>query len=120
MHRSRLATQIGSKLTGVLYVLYEPSIGLHPWDTEMLINTLKDLRDFGNTVIVVEHDPETIISADWVIDMGPGAGKVYIAEKELQLSELHRINFFDYKVEDIREKGKHIYVILRSEGRYEV
>jgi len=75
MQRIRLATQIGSKLTGVLYVLDEPSIGLHPRDTEKLINTLKDLRDIGNTVIVVEHDPETIISADWVIDMGPGAGK---------------------------------------------
>ena len=75
MQRIRLATQIGSKLTGVLYVLDEPSIGLHPRDTEKLIKTLKDLRDLGNTVIVVEHDPETILSADWVIDMGPGAGK---------------------------------------------
>ncbi|MCS6997900.1 MAG: excinuclease ABC subunit UvrA [Aquificaceae bacterium] len=75
MQRIRLATQIGSKLTGVLYVLDEPSIGLHPKDTEKLINTLKDLRDLGNTVIVVEHDPDTILSADWVIDMGPGAGK---------------------------------------------
>ncbi|RMH05341.1 MAG: excinuclease ABC subunit UvrA [Aquificota bacterium] len=74
MQRIRLATQIGSKLTGVLYVLDEPSIGLHPRDTEKLIKTLKDLRDLGNTVIVVEHDPETIKSADWIIDMGPGAG----------------------------------------------
>ncbi|MCS7171006.1 MAG: excinuclease ABC subunit UvrA, partial [Aquificaceae bacterium] len=76
MQRIRLATQIGSKLTGVLYVLDEPSIGLHPRDTDKLINTLKDLRDLGNTVIVVEHDPDTILSADWVIDMGPGAGKM--------------------------------------------
>ncbi|WP_448587313.1 excinuclease ABC subunit UvrA [Thermocrinis sp.] len=75
MQRIRLATQIGSKLTGVLYVLDEPSIGLHPRDTHKLIETLKDLRDLGNTVIVVEHDPETIISADWIIDLGPGAGK---------------------------------------------
>ncbi len=75
MQRIRLATQIGSKLTGVLYVLDEPSIGLHPRDTDKLIKTLKDLRDLGNTVIVVEHDPETILSADWVVDMGPGAGK---------------------------------------------
>ena len=75
MQRIRLATQLGSKLTGGLYVLDEPSIGVHPRDTEKLINTLKDLRDIGNTVIVVEHDPVTIISADWVIDMGPGAGK---------------------------------------------
>jgi excinuclease ABC subunit A len=75
MQRIRLATQIGSKLTGVLYVLDEPSIGLHPRDTQKLIGTLKHLRDLGNTVIVVEHDPETILSADWIIDMGPGAGK---------------------------------------------
>jgi excinuclease ABC subunit A len=75
MQRIRLATQIGSKLTGVLYVLDEPSIGLHPRDTDKLIRTLQALRDLGNTVIVVEHDPETIISADWIVDMGPGAGK---------------------------------------------
>ncbi|MEN3028813.1 MAG: excinuclease ABC subunit UvrA [Aquificaceae bacterium] len=75
MQRIRLATQIGSKLTGVLYVLDEPSIGLHPRDTDKLINTLKDLRNLGNTVIVVEHDPETILNADWIVDMGPGAGK---------------------------------------------
>ncbi|QWK18984.1 MAG: excinuclease ABC subunit UvrA [Hydrogenobacter thermophilus] len=76
MQRIRLATQIGSKLTGVLYVLDEPSIGLHPRDTHKLIKTLKNLRDLGNSVIVVEHDPETIMAADWVIDMGPGAGKM--------------------------------------------
>ena len=75
MQRIRLATQIGSKLTGVLYVLDEPSIGLHPRDTHRLIETLKELRDLGNTVIVVEHDPETIKSADHIIDLGPGAGK---------------------------------------------
>lgn len=75
MQRIRLATQIGSKLSGVLYVLDEPSIGLHPRDTQRLINTLRELRDLGNTVIVVEHDPETILSADWIIDMGPGAGE---------------------------------------------
>ena len=75
MQRIRLATQVGSKLTGVLYVLDEPSIGLHPRDTHRLIKTLKELRDLGNTVIVVEHDPETIESADWVIDLGPGSGK---------------------------------------------
>jgi len=75
MQRIRLATQLGSKLSGVLYVLDEPSIGLHPRDTERLVNTLKSLRDLGNTVVVVEHDPETIESADWVIELGPGAGK---------------------------------------------
>lgn len=73
--RIRLATQLGSRLTGVLYVLDEPSIGLHPRDQEKLIKTLKELRDLGNTVIVVEHDPQTILEADWVIDIGPGAGK---------------------------------------------
>ncbi len=72
--RVRLATQIGSGLTGVLYVLDEPSIGLHPRDTQRLIDTLKRLRDQGNTVIVVEHDENTIRQADWVIDLGPGAG----------------------------------------------
>jgi len=72
--RIRLATQIGSKLSGVLYVLDEPSIGLHPRDTEKLINTLKSLRDLDNTVIVVEHDPETIEEADYIIDIGPGSG----------------------------------------------
>ena len=73
--RIRLATQIGSSLTGVLYILDEPSIGLHQRDNKMLIQTLKKLRDLGNTVIVVEHDEETISSADHVIDIGPGAGK---------------------------------------------
>ena len=72
--RIRLATQLGSRLTGVLYVLDEPSIGLHQRDNQRLISTLKGLRDLGNTVIVVEHDVETIESADYVIDMGPGAG----------------------------------------------
>jgi excinuclease ABC subunit A len=73
--RIRLATQIGSKLSGVLYILDEPSIGLHPRDTIKLLHTLKMLRDLGNTVIVVEHDPETIRQADYVVDMGPGAGR---------------------------------------------
>ncbi len=73
--RVRLATQIGSKLSGVLYILDEPSVGLHARDQKRLIETLKKLRDLGNTVLVVEHDPQTILSADWVIDIGPGAGK---------------------------------------------
>ncbi|MEJ5172654.1 MAG: excinuclease ABC subunit UvrA [Hydrogenothermaceae bacterium] len=72
--RIRLATQIGSKLTGVLYILDEPSIGLHPRDTQKLISTLKELRDLGNTVIVVEHDLETIEEADYIVDIGPGSG----------------------------------------------
>ena len=73
--RIRLATQIGSQLMGVLYVLDEPSIGLHPRDNNRLLNTLKSLRDIGNSILVVEHDQETIESADYVIDIGPGAGK---------------------------------------------
>ena len=72
--RIRLATQIGSGLTGVLYVLDEPSIGLHQRDNRRLIDTLLKLRDLGNTLIVVEHDEETIEAADWVVDIGPGAG----------------------------------------------
>ena len=72
--RIRLASQIGSELTGVLYILDEPSIGLHQRDNQKLLNTLAHLRDIGNTLIVVEHDQETIESADWVVDIGPGAG----------------------------------------------
>ena len=73
--RIRLATQIGSRLRGVLYVLDEPSIGLHARDNGRLLNTLETLRDLGNTVLVVEHDEETIRRADYVVDLGPGAGK---------------------------------------------
>ena len=73
--RIRLATQIGSGLTGVLYVLDEPSIGLHQRDNERLLTTLEHLRDLGNTVVVVEHDLETILRADYVLDLGPGAGE---------------------------------------------
>jgi excinuclease ABC subunit A len=72
--RIRLATQIGSELRGVLYILDEPSIGLHQRDNQKLINTLKHLRELGNTVIVVEHDEETMMSADYIVDLGPGAG----------------------------------------------
>ncbi len=73
--RIRLASQIGSGLEGVLYVLDEPSIGLHQRDNRRLIETLQNLRDLGNTVLVVEHDEETILEADWVVDIGPGAGE---------------------------------------------
>lgn len=72
--RIRLATQIGSRLTGVLYVLDEPSIGLHPRDCKKLLDTIASIRDAGNTVIIVEHDEETIRNADYIIDMGPGGG----------------------------------------------
>ena len=73
--RIRLATQVGSQLTGVLYVLDEPSIGLHQRDNKRLIRTLTGLRDIGNTVLVVEHDEDTMRSSDWLIDLGPGAGE---------------------------------------------
>ena len=73
--RIRIASQIGSGLTGVLYVLDEPSIGLHERDTSKLIKTLKNLRNKGNSIIVVEHDIETILEADWIVDIGPGAWK---------------------------------------------
>ena len=73
--RIRLATQIGSKLVNVLYILDEPSIGLHQRDNHKLINSLKELRDEGNSVMVVEHDLETMLSADWIVDVGPGAGE---------------------------------------------
>ncbi|MEQ8176575.1 MAG: excinuclease ABC subunit UvrA [Syntrophomonadaceae bacterium] len=85
--RIRLATQVGSSLVGVLYVLDEPSIGLHPRDNSRLLSTLKRLRDLGNTVIVVEHDEETIKSADYIIDIGPRAGRhggQVVAEGTLQ------------------------------------
>lgn len=72
--RIRLATQIGAQLTGVLYVLDEPSIGLHQRDNDKLINTLKTMRDLGTTLLVVEHDEDTMLEADWLIDIGPGAG----------------------------------------------
>lgn len=75
LQRIRLATQIGSKLTGVLYVLDEPSIGLHQRDNEKLINSLKEMRDLGNTLIVVEHDTDTMLAADYLVDVGPKAGE---------------------------------------------
>ncbi len=72
--RIRLATQIGSRLSGVLYVMDEPSIGLHQRDNAKLINTMKSMRDLGNSLIVVEHDEETMMASDWIVDIGPGAG----------------------------------------------
>ena len=73
--RIRLASQLGAQLTGVIYVLDEPTIGLHPRDTERLLGTLMRMRDLGNTLIVVEHDPDTVIQADHVVDIGPAAGR---------------------------------------------
>src|SRR5439155_22775982 len=74
--RIRLASQMGSELTGVIYILDEPSIGLHQRDNGKLLATLKRLRDLGNSVIVVEHDEETMEEADWLVDFGPGAGEL--------------------------------------------
>ena len=73
--RIQLATSLGSRLVGTLYVLDEPSIGLHSRDTDRLINILHDLRDLGNTILVVEHDPEIMRTADRILDLGPGAGE---------------------------------------------
>lgn len=73
--RIRLATQIGSQLSGVMYILDEPSIGLHQRDNARLIESLQTMRDLGNTLIVVEHDEETMLAADYLIDIGPGAGE---------------------------------------------
>ena len=74
-HRVRLATQIGARMQGLVYVLDEPSVGLHQSDNARLIQTLVSIRDSGNTVVVVEHDEETIRAADWVLDLGEGAGE---------------------------------------------
>ncbi len=73
--RIRLATQIGSGLVGVAYILDEPSIGLHQRDNDKLLATLKHLRDLGNSLIVVEHDEDTMLAADYIVDIGPGAGE---------------------------------------------
>ncbi len=91
--RIRLATQIGSALAGVLYILDEPSIGLHQRDNDRLLATLKSLRDMGNTVIVVEHDEDTIRQSDWIVDMGPGAGVhggFVVAEGDVESISAHK------------------------------
>ena len=123
--RIRLATQIGSRLMGVLYILDEPSIGLHQRDNARLIGTLKELRDAGNTVIVIEHDRDTILSADHVIDLGPGAGEKggeVVAEgtpeeiqksgKSLTGSYLRRERSFELKDGGGRGSGKSL--VLRG------
>jgi len=112
--RIRLATQIGSKLSGVLYILDEPSVGLHARDQHRLIDTLIRLKELGNTVIVVEHDSQTIMAADWIVDIGPGAGKhggrVVFEGTPIQLLKSHTLTG-DYlsgrkKVEIKKEKNK--------------
>lgn len=122
--RIRLATQIGSQLTGVLYILDEPSIGLHQRDNHRLINALKELRDIGNSVMVVEHDRDMILSADHLIDMGPGAGShggYVVAEgTPLQLMQQHSITA-DYlngnrevPVPLKRRSGNHASLLLKG------
>jgi excinuclease ABC subunit A len=126
--RIRLATQIGSQLAGVLYVLDEPSIGLHQSDNIKLINSLKHLRDLGNTVIVVEHDRETMRSSDYLVDLGPGAGdyggEVVIAgETDLLLSSDNKHNSLTLsylqgekkiQVPEEKRKGNGKYLILKG------
>ena len=111
--RIRLATQIGSKLAGVLYILDEPSVGLHTRDQHRLIATLQQLRSLGNTIVVVEHDPETIRAADFVIDIGPGAGKhggrVMFTGTPKQLSKSYTLTG-DYLA------GRKKVVVLRQSG----
>lgn len=121
--RIRLATQIGSKLTGVLYVLDEPSIGLHQKDNAKLIETMKKMRDLGNTLIVVEHDEETMLSADFLVDIGPGAGvhggKVVVAGTPSEVMECKDSITGDYlakrkeiKVPNTRRKGNGKFITI--------
>ncbi len=127
--RIRLATQIGSKLVGVLYILDEPSIGLHQRDNARLIATLKELRDAGNTVIVIEHDRDTILAADYVIDLGPGAGEhggevvaegtpaeVSAVENSLTGKYLATERFFKLKSGNGRGTGESL--VLRGAGEH--
>lgn len=120
--RIRLATQIGSRLVNVLYILDEPSIGLHQRDNRRLIEALKQLRDSGNSVIVVEHDKEMIMSADYIIDMGPGAGRhgglvvAYGNPGELMKSETLTAAYLNrkkkFKIPEKRRKGNGKYLVL--------
>ncbi len=123
--RIRLATQVGSKLVGVLYVLDEPSIGLHPRDNEKLLKTLTELRDLGNTVVVVEHDEETIRTADYVIDMGPGAGEnggyvvatgsvENIMEEERSITGKYLKGELKIPVPEKRRKGNGEFLVLKG------
>ena len=106
--RIRLASQLGSKLTGVIYVLDEPSIGLHQSDNAKLINSLKEIKDLGNTIIVVEHDEEMMMESDYIIDMGPEAGN-YGGE----------VVAFG-KPEEIIEKDTHTGRFLSGKDRIEI
>jgi excinuclease ABC subunit A len=123
--RIRLATQIGSSLVGVLYILDEPSIGLHQRDNRRLLDTLKRLRDLGNTVLVVEHDEETIRSADFVIDLGPGAGELgghlvavgtpdEIMANPVSLTGRYLSRALTIPVRDERRKGHGVYLTIHN------
>ena len=127
--RIRLATQIGSALTGVLYILDEPSIGLHQRDNCKLISTLKNLRDLGNSVIVVEHDEDTMREADFIVDIGPGAGihggEVIVAASPIEVAKCERSITGDYlsgrrKIEIPRERragnGNYLHIIGAREN----
>jgi len=123
--RIRLATQIGSGLSGVLYVLDEPSIGLHHRDNNKLLGTLKRLKELGNTVLVVEHDPETILSADYIVDMGPGAGQMGgqvmctgtpadIVKDEGSLTGQYLSGRLSIPVPEVRRKGNEKQIIIEG------
>ncbi len=123
--RIRLATQIGSQLMGVLYVLDEPSIGLHQRDNARLIKTLQRMRDLGNTLLVVEHDDETMLSADWIVDLGPGAGEkggYLVAEGTPAAIQKHRTSITGaylsgrkrIEVPSERRAGNGKYLVLRG------
>ncbi|MDG4657166.1 excinuclease ABC subunit UvrA [Ectobacillus antri] len=127
--RIRLATQIGSRLTGVLYILDEPSIGLHQRDNDRLIQTLQDMRDLGNTLIVVEHDEDTMIAADYLIDIGPGAGihggqvvsagtpeEVMMDEKSLTGQYLAGKKFIPVPMERRKGDGRKIEILGAKEN----
>jgi excinuclease ABC subunit A len=127
--RIRLATQIGSRLTGVLYILDEPSIGLHQRDNDRLIGALKDMRDLGNTLIVVEHDEDTMLAADYLIDIGPGAGvhggeiiaagtpeKVMKNKKSLTGQYLNGTKFIPLPIERRQSDGRSISIRGASEN----
>lgn len=127
--RIRLATQIGSRLTGVLYILDEPSIGLHQRDNDRLIATLKNMRDLGNTLIVVEHDEDTMLEADYLIDIGPGAGihggeivaegtpkEVMDNEKSLTGNYLSGKKFIPLPVERRKGDGRELVIVGANEN----
>ena len=117
MQRIRLASQLGSGLTGVMYILDEPTIGLHQKDNERLLNALKRLRDLGNSVLVIEHDPETMLTSDYILDFGPSAGKLggelvalgspdEIQSNEKSLTGRYLIGAKKIEVRDTRREGK--------------